>query len=207
MFILKINFTLIFFFVSLFSYYSQNTKAEIISELIVDFISSKYSKEKLDNFIYIGVKRQKLYLFEANIISKIYKVSTSLKGAGNEMSSYKTPLGLHFIYEKIGNNAPIGTLFINKKNTNKIVEIDSLTLNQNKDEITTRLMSLMGKELNINKGGRVDTFKRGIYIHGTSNEKSIGKPSSHGCIRMKNNDIIELFNSVDKQIPVFLFNN
>ena len=123
------------------------------------------------------------------------------------MSSYKTPLGLHFIYEKIGNNAPIGTLFINKKNTNKIVEIDSLTLNQNKDEITTRLMSLMGKELNINKGGRVDTFKRGIYIHGTSNEKSIGKPSSHGCIRMKNNDIIELFNSVDKQIPVFLFNN
>tara|TARA_X000000950_G_scaffold197942_1_gene238404 strand:- start:1738 stop:2352 length:615 start_codon:yes stop_codon:yes gene_type:complete len=204
---MKINFTIIFFFVTLFSYYSQNTKAEIISELIVDFISSKYSKEKLDNFIYIGIKRQKLYLFEANIISKIYKVSTSLKGAGNEMSSYKTPLGLHFIYEKIGNNAPIGTLFINKKNTNKIVEIDSLTLNQNKDEITTRLMSLMGKELNINKGGRVDTFKRGIYIHGTSNEKSIGKPSSHGCIRMKNNDIIELFNSVDKQIPVFLFNN
>lgn len=204
---MKINFTIIFFFITLFSYYSQNTKAEIISELIVDFISSKYSKEKLDNFIYIGVKRQKLYLFEANIISKIYKVSTSLKGAGNEMSSYKTPLGLHFIYEKIGNNAPIGTLFINKKNTNKIVEIDSLTLNQNKDEITTRLMSLMGKELNINKGGRVDTFKRGIYIHGTSNEKSIGKPSSHGCIRMKNNDIIELFNSVDKQIPVFLFNN
>lgn len=204
---MKINFTIIFFFVTLFSYYSQNTKAEIISELIVDFISSKYSKEKLDNFIYIGIKRQKLYFFEANIISKIYKVSTSLKGAGNEMSSYKTPLGLHFIYEKIGNNAPIGTLFINKKNTNKIVEIDSLTLNQNKDEITTRLMSLMGKELNINKGGRVDTFKRGIYIHGTSNEKSIGKPSSHGCIRMKNNDIIELFNSVDKQIPVFLFNN
>ena len=204
---MKINFLIIFFFITLFSYYSQNTKAEIISELIVDFISSKYSKEKLDNFIYIGVKRQKLYLFEANIISKIYKVSTSLKGAGNEMSSYKTPLGLHFIYEKIGNNAPIGTLFINKKNTNKIVEIDSLTLNQNKDEITTRLMSLMGKELNINKGGRVDTFKRGIYIHGTSNEKSIGKPSSHGCIRMKNNDIIELFNSVDKQIPVFLFNN
>ncbi len=204
---MKINFTIIFFFVTLFSYYSQNTKAEIISELIVDFISSKYSKEKLDNFIYIGIKRQKLYFFEANIISKIYKVSTSLKGAGNEISSYKTPLGLHFIYEKIGNNAPIGTLFINKKNTNKIVEIDSLTLNENKDEITTRLMSLMGKELNINKGGRVDTFKRGIYIHGTSNEKSIGKPSSHGCIRMKNNDIIELFNSVDKQIPVFLFNN
>ena len=194
---MKINFTIIFFFVTLFSYYSQNTKAEIISELIVDFISSKYSKEKLDNFIYIGIKRQKLYFFEANIISKIYKVSTSLKGAGNEISSYKTPLGLHFIYEKIGNNAPIGTLFINKKNTNKIVEIDSLTLNQNKDEITTRLMSLMGKELNINKGGRVDTFKRGIYIHGTSNEKSIGKPSSHGCIRMKNKDIIDLYKKVE----------
>ena len=153
----------------------------------VDYISSKYSKEKLDNFIYIGIKRQRLYLFEANIISKIYKVSTSSKGAGNEISSYKTPLGLHCIYEKIGDNAPIGTLFINKKNTNKIVKIDSLTTYQNKDEITTRLMSLMGKELNINKGGSVDTFKRGIYIHGTSNEKTIGQPSSHGCIRMKNN--------------------
>ena len=204
---MKIYLIIIFFFISLFSYYSQNTKEEIISELIVDYISSKYSKEKLDNFIYIGLKRQRLYLFEANIISKIYKVSTSIKGAGNEISSYKTPLGLHCIYEKIGDNAPIGTLFINKRNTNKIVKIDSLYIHQNKDEITTRLMSLMGKELNINKGGSVDTFKRGIYIHGTSNEKTIGQPSSHGCIRMKNNDIVELFNSVDKQIPVFLFNN
>lgn len=204
---MKIYLIIIFFFLSLFSYYSQNTKEEIISELIVDYISSKYSKEKLDNFIYIGLKRQRLYLFEANIISKIYKVSTSIKGAGNEISSYKTPLGLHCIYEKIGDNAPIGTLFINKKNTNKIVKIDSLSTHQNKDEITTRLMSLMGKELNINKGGSVDTFKRGIYIHGTSNEKTIGQPSSHGCIRMKNNDIVELFNCVDKQIPVFLFNN
>ena len=204
---MKIYLIIIFFFLSLFSYYSQNTKEEIISELIVDYISSKYSKEKLDNFIYIGLKRQRLYLFEDNIISKIYKVSTSSKGAGNEISSYKTPLGLHCIYEKIGDNAPIGTLFINKRNTNKIVKIDSLTTYQNKDEITTRLISLMGKELNINKGGSVDTFKRGIYIHGTSNEKTIGQPSSHGCIRMKNNDIVELFNSVDKQIPVFLFNN
>ena len=74
-------------------------------------IFSKYSKEKLDNFIYIGLKRQRLYLFEANIISKSIKFQP-LKGAGNEISSYKTPLGLHCIYEKIGDNAPIGTLFI-----------------------------------------------------------------------------------------------
>ena len=204
---MKIYSFILSFFVFLFSIYSQNTKNEIISELIVDFIASKYSKEKLDKFIYIGVKRQKLYLFEANLISKIYKVSTSSKGAGNEISSYKTPLGMHYIYEKIGDNAPIGTLFINKKNTNKIIKIDSLTMHKNKDEITTRLMSLMGKEMNINKGGSVDSFKRGIYIHGTSNEKTIGQPSSHGCIRMKNNDIVELFNIVDKQTPVFLFNN
>ena len=64
-------------------------------------------------------------------------------------------------------------------------------------------MSLMGKELNINKGGSVDTFKRGIYIHGTSNEKTIGQPSSHGCIRMKNNDIVELFNSVESKYQFF----
>ena len=98
---MKIYLIIIFFFISLFSYYSQNTKEEIISELIVDYISSKYSKEKLDNFIYIGLKRQRLYLFEANIISKIYKVSTSSKGAGNEISSYKTPLGCIIYMKKL----------------------------------------------------------------------------------------------------------
>ena len=114
---------------------------------------------------------------------------------------------MHSVHEKIGSGAAIGTLFVNKKNTYKIVTIDTLENHTKNDEITTRLISLIGTEININKGGDVDTYKRGIYIHGTSNEKSIGKPSSHGCIRMKNIDIIELFKKVHENTLVFLFDN
>ena len=204
---MKIKFLIIFVFFASKIFLSQNLKNKITSELFIDYISAKYPYEQLNNFIYIGVKRQRLYLFESNLISKIYTVSTSRKGAGNKRSSNKTPLGLHYIHEKIGANAPIGSLFINKKNTNRIVKIDSINPNQKSVLITSRLLSLMGKEDNINKGKGVDSYRRGIYIHGTNNEKSIGKPSSLGCIRMKNNDIVELFNRVDNQIPVFLFNN
>ena len=204
---MKTNFLIIFFFLFLKFFYPQNEDNEIMSELIIDYISAKYPNEQLNNFIYVGVKRQRLYLFEANVISKIYKVSTSRRGPGNKRSSKKTPLGLHCVHQKIGANAPVGSLFINKKNTNKIVKIDSITPNQRRVLMTTRLITLMGKEDNINKGKGVDSYRRGIYIHGTTNEKSIGQPSSNGCIRMKNNDIVELFNRVDNQIPVFLFNN
>ena len=68
-------------------------------------------------------------------------------------------------------------------------------------------MSLIGMELNVNKGKNKDTYKRGIYIHGTSNEKSIGLPSSHGCIRMRNKEVVDLFNRVEKGTLVFLFDN
>jgi len=140
-------------------------------------------------------------------LDRVFDISTSSKGSGNKIASFQTPLGMHSVHEKIGSGAAIGTLFVNKKNTYKIVTIDTLENHTKNDEITTRLISLIGTEININKGGDVDTYKRGIYIHGTSNEKSIGKPSSHGCIRMKNIDIIELFKKVHENTLVFLFDN
>ena len=78
---------------------------------------------------------------------------------------------------------------------------------ENCDEITTRIMSLSGKQPNFNKGSSYDTYKRGIYIHGTADENSIGYPSSHGCIRMLNKDVIKLFNKIDIGISVFLIEN
>lgn len=187
--------------------FSQNSNEFFLAELIQDYVSLKYPKAPLDTFIYIGVKRQKLYVIKSKQLDRVFDISTSSKGSGNKIASFQTPLGMHSVHEKIGRGAAIGTLFVNKKNTYKIVTIDTLENHTKNDEITTRLISLIGTEININKGGDVDTYKRGIYIHGTSNEKSIGKPSSHGCIRMKNIDIIELFKKVHENTLVFLFDN
>jgi hypothetical protein len=187
--------------------FSQNSNEFFLAELIQDYVSLKYPKAPLDTFIYIGVKRQKLYVIKSKQLDRVFDISTSSKGSGNKIASFQTPLGMHSVHEKIGRGAAIGTLFVNKKNTYKIVTIDTLQNHTKNDEITTRLISLIGTEININKGGDVDTYKRGIYIHGTSNEKSIGKPSSHGCIRMKNIDIIELFKKVHENTLVFLFDN
>jgi hypothetical protein len=187
--------------------FSQNSNEFFLAELIQDYVSLKYPKAPLDTFIYIGVKRQKLYVIKSKQLDRVFDISTSSKGSGNKIASFQTPLGMHSVHEKIGSGAAIGTLFVNKKNTYKIVTIDTLENHTKNDEITTRLISLIGTEININKGGDVDTYKRGIYIHGTSNEKSIGKPSSHGCIRMKNIDIIELFKKVHENTLVFLFDN
>tara|TARA_B100000579_G_C22523981_1_gene707525 strand:+ start:157 stop:768 length:612 start_codon:yes stop_codon:yes gene_type:complete len=188
------------------SFYSQKYQNEHLGNLIKDYISVKYPNEVLDKFIYIGINRQKLFLFESKNISQVFKISTSKWGNGNKLSSNQTPIGLHFISEKIGDGAEIGTLFVNKKNTGKVVSIDS-SKGANSDEITTRIMSLSGKQPNFNKGSSFDTFKRGIYIHGTSDENSIGYPSSHGCIRMLNQDVIKLFNKIDIGISVFLIEN
>ena len=78
---------------------------------------------------------------------------------------------------------------------------------ENCDEITTRIMSLSGKQPNFNKGSSYDTYKRGIYIHGTADENSIGYPSSNGCIRMLNQDVVKLFDKINISTSVFLIEN
>jgi hypothetical protein len=94
------------------------------------------------------------------------------------------------ICSKIGRKARLGSIFRNRRNTKKIAKIGS---DFDKDLITTRILRLQGLEPTENKGKGIDTFHRCIYIHGTAEEHLIGKPASHGCIRMKNKDIVELF--------------
>jgi hypothetical protein len=201
------HFLVLYYFIFNFSSFcSQKSKNDRLGELIKDYISVRYPHEVLDNFIYIGINRQKLFLFESSNISHIFNISTSKWGNGNKLSSNKTPIGLHFISEKIGAEAEIGTLFINKKNTGEIVSIDS-SKRKNSSVITTRIMSLSGKEPNFNSGSSFDTFKRSIYIHGTSNENSIGYPSSNGCIRMLNQDVVKLFDKINISTSVFLIEN
>ncbi|MEC8617227.1 MAG: L,D-transpeptidase [Bacteroidota bacterium] len=197
----------LFLFISYSISSQQPFSNAALLELILEYTSAAYPSETLSEFLYVGIRRQKMYHIKNNKIFSTYPVSTSSKGAGNNIGSFKTPTGLHFIAEKIGDNAPVATLFINKKNTGKVVPVNITEVSSNKDEITSRVLSLKGLQQGINKGKKYDTFARGIYIHGTSDEASIGKPSSHGCIRMKNDDIIELFDLLSVGTKVVLLNN
>ncbi len=157
-------------------------------------LQSKKTPKCSENVV-IEISKQKLSLFKNNRFIKSYPVSTSKYGIGNQSGSNKTPLGLHRIISKIGRNVSIGTIFKKRRNTGKIFKVYK---KKAVDLITTRILRLEGLELGINKGKGIDSFKRCIYIHGTPEEWLIGRPASHGCIRMKNKDVIELFNLVKR---------
>ena len=142
--------------------------------------------------IKVKISEQKLYLISGNKLIKDFPISTSRYGIGNKISSNKTPLGLHRIVSKVGRNACLGAVFKRRRNTGKIARINK----DSGDLITTRILRLEGLQRGINKGKGIDSFRRGIYIHGTPEEKLIGKPASHGCIRMRNSDIIRLYRLV-----------
>ena len=142
-------------------------------------------------FIVIESVKQQLHLIDIEQeMNRSYPVSTAENGMGNRIESYKTPFGIHRIRQKIGGGQPSGMIFEAREPTGEIA--DNLD-NREKDEITSRILWLDGLEEGVNLGGAYDTFERYIYIHGTSDEKRIGEPVSAGCIRMKNQDVIDLF--------------
>jgi lipoprotein-anchoring transpeptidase ErfK/SrfK len=148
--------------------------------------------------IRINVTEQKLYLLDETGASvHEYPVSTSKYGVGNENGSEKTPLGLHRIKNKIGGAMPINMVFIGREPRGLLEDCISEGAELPEDVITSRIMWLEGMEPGRNQGGYVDTYNRYIYIHGTSEEDKIGTPASIGCIRMRNQDVIDLYRLVD----------
>ena len=158
--------------------------------------------EKFRLKLKVIISKQKLFLLEGNKIIKQYEVSTSKYGIGNKSESNKTPLGDHIVCSKIGKGAPIGAIFVKRRNTGRIANIRSRKGASLGDFITSRIIRLKGLENGVNCGEGIDSYKRCIYIHGTPDEWLIGKPASHGCIRMKNKDIIELFNRIKRSALV-----
>lgn len=154
---------------------------------------------KLNKVIKVNISQQRLCLVEDSRVLKAYHISTSKFGIGNKAGSNKTPLGLHRVCGKFGRNAGPGAIFKKRRNTGKIVRIGEA-----EDLITTRILRLEGLERGVNKGRGIDSFKRCIYIHGTPQEKLIGRPASHGCIRMRNKDIIKLFNLISRNTAVLI---
>ena len=150
------------------------------------------------NTIRINIAEQKLYLSDEDgkALSE-YPVSTSKHGAGNANGSNQTPLGLHRIADKIGGAMPVNEVFIGRVPQGSLEECIERGAELPEDVITSRILWLEGMEPGRNRGGYVDSYQRYIYIHGTSDERNIGKPASIGCIRMRNKDIVELYRLVD----------
>ncbi|MDQ6997905.1 MAG: L,D-transpeptidase [Mariprofundus sp.] len=143
--------------------------------------------------IIISINKQMLYHHRKTGVCYAYPVSTASRGAGNCDGSLQTPLGKHRIVEMIGAEMPIFTAF---KGRQPYCIYDPITDKPDHDWILTRIIRLSGCETGKNRRGKVDTQSRLIYIHGTHEEEKIGSPASHGCIRMKNNDITALFEHV-----------
>ncbi|KKU49754.1 MAG: ErfK/YbiS/YcfS/YnhG family protein [Parcubacteria group bacterium GW2011_GWA1_47_10] len=152
--------------------------------------------------IVVSPERQELYLTKNDEILKTYIISTGKAGMGSEIGSGKTPIGAHRIKEKIGDGAEIGTVFKGRQNTRYLAGITNEKIDLPQDDITTRIMWLDGQEENINRGGNVDSHSRYTYIHGTPEEGLLGEPNSHGCIRMKNSDVVELFDVIPPETLV-----
>ncbi len=156
--------------------------------------------------IVVDISDQMLYLYESNQavadnMVKSYPVSTSKYGIGNRAGSNKTPLGRHYIKNKIGDDAPEGMIFKARQPMGRIAEMNAAGVG---DLVTSRIMWLKGLEPGKNSGRRIDSYQRYIYIHGTAEEYKIGQPASHGCVRMYNSDVIDLFDRVKEGTEVFM---
>ena len=162
--------------------------------------ANTYTQEKIgntyDELLYVSVKAQKMYHILNEEIIKIYTISTAEKGVGNIKNSNQTPLGLHSIKEKHGENTPINGRMVGREFYGKIVTIYQNSTRSETDDVTTRILWLTGEEECYNKGENIDSYQRYIYIHGTSEEGRLGAPASHGCIRMKNTEVLELYNKI-----------
>jgi L,D-transpeptidase YbiS len=147
--------------------------------------------------IKVNISRQTLELFDdAGSLLRGYAVSTALNGAGEESGSHCTPRGQHVIRAKIGAGQPANTVFVRRRPTGEIYTPQLGEQFPGRDWILTRILWLSGCERGYNRLGSCDTMRRYIYIHGTPDERELGVPASHGCVNMRNADLLELFELV-----------
>ncbi|WP_225314409.1 L,D-transpeptidase [Marinobacter halotolerans] len=155
--------------------------------------------------IEISLERQTLTLREnADAEPKVFSVSTALNGAGEQNGSGCTPRGRHYIRAMIGAGQPLNTVFVGRRPTGEILTPDLSARYPERDWILTRILWLCGCEPGKNRVGAVDSFRRFIYIHGTPDSEPMGVAQSHGCIRMRNTEVAQLFSRVRAGTPVHI---
>ena len=151
--------------------------------------------------INIGIQALDLLNDDGSLIKR-YPVSTAKNGAGEANGSYCTPRGRHIIRAKIGGGQAANTVFVERRPTGEVYSPELAKRFPGRDWILTRILWLSGCEPGHNRLGNVDTMRRAIYIHGSPDSATMGKPGSHGCVRMHNADIVELFDLVPVLTPV-----
>ncbi len=150
----------------------------------------------------ICLARQCLNVYAADGSHASYPVSTALNGAGEQQDSECTPRGRHQVSAKIGAGCAPGTVFVGRRPTGEVYSPELAAREPDRDWILTRILWLGGLEPGRNAGGNCDTQARYIYIHGTPTTTALGRPGSRGCIRMRDEDVIELFDQVEVGTPV-----
>ena len=177
---------------------------ETIANFLSEYLNLKYKDRSFETYMYVAVKHQRLYLIKGDSTIRKYSISTAKKGVGSKKNSYKTPPGLHTIKRKIGKDVPEGGIMVSRVYKGSKAKILTSKTKADGDYVTSRIMWLQGEEPGVNKGRNMDSYNRFIYIHGTAEEGLIGEPASHGCIRMTNKDVIELFDLIDEGTPILI---
>ena len=152
--------------------------------------------------IRIDSAKQELTLLDGDKAVRRYRVSTAKNGLGEKNGSFQTPRGKHIIRAKIGAGQPLGTVFVRRRPTGEVWTPEMHAKYPGRDWILTRILWLSGTEPGRNRLGDVDTMRRYIYIHGSHDLAEMGKPGSIGCVRMRNRDIVELYDLVAPYTPV-----
>lgn len=161
------------------------------------------SEQAINMKIKVYLETQQLELLnDAGDIVYRYPVSTAKNGAGELINSNRTPRGKHVIRAKIGENCPENSVFVRRRVTGEVYSSELAQQFPRRDWVLSRILWLSGQEVGFNRLGNRDSMRRFIYIHGTPDSEPMGVPLSHGCIRMRNADIIELFSIVSNGTEV-----
>ncbi len=160
---------------------------------------SDYVKEGTG--LWVRVDTQELLVVRDEQIVRTYRCSTAARGTGNQRDSEKTPLGWHQIGAKIGDRLPVGAILEERRWKGRVWQPGDQT---DADLVLSRVLRLRGLEPGCNLGGNVDSWDRCIYIHGTNDVNDLGRPTSHGCVRLSPTEVIELFDSVSVGCKVLI---
>jgi len=161
----------------------------------------------MNSLIVVNIAEQRLQLFMGDTVAMDVAIASAKNGVGEQAGSERTPRGWHQVRAMIGGDAKTNAVFVGRRTTGEIYSPDLRRAFPSRDWVLTRILWLSGLEPGKNRLGMVDTMRRYIYIHGCPGEDEMGVPGSHGCVKMRNTDVIKLFAAVTPGTQVFIGEN